>query len=219
MAAVDNFSFFTRLPYEIRLKIWEAALPAPRIVPVRYNRLCKQYTSDVPPPALLHACTESRRVFLSVYENFRLSQKFDSSIFVDFARDTIFFDNLDCSPEGDLASDLAMSPQSQKVLYCAIDAQLWEVLRVFRYDNLSEVKLLRRLRTLALVLRQDYDRGLRQTRMTHDGREMVHVDVVDTVGSEIQHVHFNVESIRAELEHEKDPNWEGGPPNVQMWII
>ena len=106
------------------------------------------------------------------------------------------------------------------MLYCAIDAQLWEVLRVFRHDNLSEVKILKRLKTLWLVLRQDYDRGLRQTRMLSEGREMTQVEVVHTVGSEIQHVHFNVDSIRWDLEHEMDPKWEGGQaPNVQMLIM
>jgi hypothetical protein len=40
-------------------------------------------------------------MFLSIYENLRLFH--ESSIYVDFTRDTIFFDNLDCSPEGDLA--------------------------------------------------------------------------------------------------------------------
>lgn len=220
MTSLYAFPLFAQLPYELRLKVWECALPGPRIVPVRYNRTQKQYTSGAPPPILLHICTESRHKFLSIYEKFKLSQSYESSIFVDFTRDTIFFDSLDCSPEGDLAYDLAMSPQSQKVLYCAIDAQLWEVLRVFRHDNLSEVKILKRLKTLWLVLRQDYDRGLRQTRMLSEGREMTQVEVVHTVGSEIQHVHFNVDSIRWDLEHEMDPKWEGGQaPNVQMLIM
>jgi hypothetical protein len=220
MTSLDAFPLFANLPYELRLKVWECALPGPRIVPVRYNRSQKQYTSDAPPPVLLRVCADSRRKFLSVYEKFKLSQKYESSVFVDFTRDTIFFDSLDCSPEGDLAYDLAMSPQSQKVLYCAIDAQLWEVLRVFRYDNLSEVKLLRNLQTLWLVLRQDFDRGLRQTRMINDGREITQVDVAHTFDSEIQHVHFNVDSIRWELQHETDPKWEGGrPPIVQMRIM
>lgn len=157
-------------------------------------------------------------MFLTIYEKFTLSKKFESSVYVDLTRDTVFFDNMDCSPEGDLARDLAMSPHSQRLLYCAIDAQLWEVLRVFRPESLSEVKILRNLKTLALVLRPDYDRGLRHTRMLLDGRETTQVEVADT-GTEIQHVQFNVDTIRWELEHEIAPKWQSGPPNVQMWIL
>jgi len=218
MTSLQTFPLFARLPYELRVKIYEFALSGPRIVPVRYNRQHKQYTSDAPPPVLLHVCVESRRKFTSIYERLRLAQNFESSIWVDFTRDTLFFDNLDCSPEGDLALDLARSPQSQKVLYCAIDAQLWEVLRVFRPDTLGEVKIMRNLKTFALVLKHDYDRGLRQTRMMYDGRQTIQVEVGDT-GSEIQHVQFNVDSIRWDIEHETDPKWEGAPPNVQMWIM
>ncbi|KAF4624892.1 hypothetical protein G7Y89_g13276 [Cudoniella acicularis] len=190
MSSLDTFSLFVELPLELRIKIWGNAFPEPRVVPVRYNRHQKQYTSDAAPPVLLHICTESRDIFLSTYEKLRLSQKYDSAIFVDFSCDTIFFDSLDCSPEGDLSYDLATSLQSHKILSCAIDSQVWEVLRVFRYDALSEVKLLRNLKTIALVLRQDFDRGLRETRSIHDGRETTYVEVAShTVGSEIRHVH------------------------------
>ncbi|TVY82419.1 hypothetical protein LSUE1_G005844, partial [Lachnellula suecica] len=187
---------------------------------IRYSRHLQQYTSDTSPPALLHACAESRHLFLSIYENFTLSKNILSAVFIDFSRDTLFFDHMDCSPEGDLARDLATSPQSQKILYLAIDAHLWEVLRVFKHENLTEVKSLRNLKMLALVLRQDYDRGLRETRMMSDGREITHVDVSESMpASEIQHVYFNVDSIRWDLEHDEDPQWEGEPPNVQMWIL
>ena len=137
-------------------------------------------------------------------------------MFVDYQRDTIFFDSLNCSPRGDLALDLAASPHRSKIVQCAIDAQLWEVLRVFRYDSMSEIKLMRNLKTIALVLRHDRDRGLRQTR--DDGAVFVEVDS-NTVGSEIRHVHWYVESLRWELENEIQPNWlSGRQPNVQMWI-
>jgi hypothetical protein len=218
MDSIDTFALFTSLPSELRIKIWQHALPGPRVVAVRYGRVHDRYISDAPPPALLHVCTESRHVFLSTYENLILSATHESSVFVDFKRDTVFFDNLNCSPCGDLALDLATSPHRDKILQCAIDAQLWEVLRVFRYDTVSEIKLLRNLKTIALVLRHDHDRGLRQIRTSNDGAVFVEVDS-DTVGSEIRHVHWYVESLRWELEHEMEPKWlRGQPPNVQMWI-
>ncbi|KAH8660946.1 hypothetical protein BGZ60DRAFT_115252 [Tricladium varicosporioides] len=218
MRTLDSFSLFITLPSELRLKIWSLALPEPRVVPVRYNRHQKQYTSDAPPPSLLHACSESREQFLSVYEKLRLSQKYDSAVFVDFARDTIFFDSLDCSPEGDLSYDLATSLQSHKILSLAVESQVWEVLRVFRYESLSEVKLIKNLKTIALVLRQGYDRGIRHTNtLGYDaGQEATLIEVdSNTIGSEIRNVHWYVESLKWDLERE----WlHSDPPNVQMWI-
>jgi hypothetical protein len=174
--------------------------------------------SDTLPPVLLHVSSESRNVFLSRYEKLIISPSHDSSVFVDFECDTVFFDTLNCSPRGDLALDLASSPHRDRILQCAIDAQLWEVLRVFRYDTVSEIKLLKNLKTIALVLRHDHDRGLRQTEASNAGAVFVEVDS-DTVGSEIRHVHWYVDSLRWELEHELEPKWlKGRPPNVQMWI-
>jgi hypothetical protein len=111
------------------------------------------------PPALLNICTESREVFLSHYTKLVLSPDYPSSVYVSFETDTIFFDSLECSPQGDLAYDLACSPHSDRILRCAIDVQLWEVLRVFRFDSLSEVRLLRNVQTIALVLRRGREGG------------------------------------------------------------
>jgi 2EXR family len=213
----DSFPKFTNLPFELRTKIWRHAFPGPRVIPVRYSRTQDRYISDRPPQALLRVCPESRSVFLSTYENLIISPTHKSSVFVDFQRDTVFFDDLSCSPRGDLALDLASSPHREKILQCAIDAQLWEVLRVFRYDTVSEIKLLTNLRTFSLVLRQDYDRGLRQTRTSNNG-VLVEVDS-DTVGSEIQHVHWYVETLRGDLELDVGLKWlSGQPPSIQMWI-
>jgi hypothetical protein len=210
------FTHFTRLPSELRIKIWKSCFPEPRVVPVRYNCTAKQYTSTTPPLALLHVCSESRSLLLSTYTKFILSPKYDSAVFVDFVKDTIFFDNLDCSPEGDLSLDLAKSPQRDRIISCAIDSQLWEILRVFKYDPLSEVRLMPNLRTIALVIPKDYDRGLHQRRVSEDGREKIFVEIdSNTIGSEIRHVSWYVESLRWELKHAL---WTGNPPNVQMWL-
>ena len=211
----DTFPKFTILPFELRIKIWRHAFPGPRVIPVRYSQ--DRYISDGPPQALLRVCPESRNVFLSTYENLIISPGHKSSVFIDFQRDTVLFDDLSCSPQGDLALDLASSPHRDKILQCAIDAQLWEVLRVFRYDTVSEIKLLRNLRTFSLVLRQDHDRVLRRWRTNSNG-VLVDVDP-DTVASEIQLVHWYTESLKGDLEQTVDLDWlNGKPPSIQMWV-
>ncbi|EPE29431.1 hypothetical protein GLAREA_00591 [Glarea lozoyensis ATCC 20868] len=211
-----TFHPFMRLPSELRIKIWRYNFPGPRVVAVRYARGQNRYVSDRAPPVLLHVSSESRSVFLSTYEALILSPSHDSSVFIDFERDTLFFDHLNCSPRGDLALDLASSPQRDKIIQCAIDAQLWEVLRVFRHDSMSEIRFLRNLKTVALVLRHDHDR-LRQSRTSNHGAVYVQVDS-DTVASEIRHVNWYVESLKTELNHEVEPKWLNGKPSVQTWI-
>jgi len=217
MDSEPQFHPFPRLPSELRIKIWKYTFPEPRVVPVRYNRAVQQYTSTSEPPALLHVCAESRSLFLDTYTNLILAPRYKSAIFVDFTCDTIFFDHIDCSPEGDLSLDLARSPHSNRILYCAIDAQLWEVLRVFKYDSLSEVKLMPNLKTIALVMSRDYDRGMQQRRTDEDGHTFIEVDST-SVGSEIRHVGWYVESLRWELKHGLDSPLNN-PPHVQMWLV
>lgn len=78
-----------------------------------------------------------------------------SSIPFSLSIDTLFFDSLDCSPEGDLASDLRKSPFKNKIERLAVEVSVWEVLRVFREDLLSEIRQLKALRKMSLVLPMD----------------------------------------------------------------
>ncbi len=218
MDAYRTFELFTQLPVELRIKVWKHTFPEPRVLSVRFNRVTSQYTSTLAPPALVHVCSESRSLFLETYTKLILSPKYDSAVFIDFARDTLFFDTLDCSPDGDLSLDLASSPHRDRILYCAINSQLWEVLRVFRYDSLSEVRLMPNLKTVALVMSKDYDRGLHQRRVDVDGNQSIFVDAdMNTVGGEIRHVHWYVESLRWELKQGLE-HWTVNPPHVQMWL-
>lgn len=215
------FTLFTSLPSELRVKIWENCFPEPRVVPVRYNRRYNQYTSTSAPPAILHVCSESRSTFLSAYTKLVLSPKYESAVYVDFSQDTIFFDTLDCSPEGDLSLDLAKSPHSDRILALAIDSQVWEVLRIFKYDSLSEVKKLPNLKSIAVVMPKDYDTGLPHTQrsLDEDGRENIFVAIEsNTVGSEIRHVSWYVDSLRWELKNAVEKHWTNDPPNVLMWL-
>jgi hypothetical protein len=224
-----TFTIFEKLPSELRIKIWKCILPGPRVVSVRFNRGAKQYTSSTAPPILLRTCPESRAVTLETYTNLILSPQYESSVFVDFARDTVFFDSLDCSPKGDLSYDLATSPHKDRILSCAIDVQLWEVLRVFRYESLSELQWMRNLKTIALLMPKEGlyhglhgrqaggDRDGRSVDGDEEGRLVVGADT-HLFSAEIRHSYWYVEGLRTELEKGGPEHWGNGIPNVQMWL-
>lgn len=192
-------------------------LPGPRVVSVRFNRGANQYTSSTAAPILLRTCPESRTVALETYTNLILSPKYSSSVFVDFARDTVFFDSLDCSPAGDLSYDLATSPHNDRILSCAIDVQLWEVLRVFRYESLSELQWMKNLRTVALIMPKDTGMNRRPVEGAEGGRLVVGIDT-NLFSDEVRHAYYYVEGLRQELEKGDKEHWGNGVPNVQMWL-
>jgi len=214
------FTLFTNLPSELRIKIWKHSSPPPRVVPVRFQRNSGQYTSNSAPPTMLHVSSESRSIFLSNYTKLMLSPKYNSIVFVNFDIDTIFFDSLDCSPDGDLSLDLARSPHRDRILSCAIDSQVWEVLRVFKYDPLSEVTMMPNLRTIALVMQRDHDNGeSQQFRVDTYGRENVLVRMEpNTADSEIMHVQGWVNHLRADLTHAMELHLICNVPSVQTWL-
>jgi hypothetical protein len=211
---LTTFMTFNNLPTELRIKIWKYLFPGPRVVSIRFNRAYKQYTTTAAPPTLLHTSPESRAVFLSSYTPLFLSPKYPSSVFVDFANDTIFFDSLDCSPGGDLAYDLLQSPHSDCILSCAIDVELWEVLRVFRYASLSEIKWMRNLKTIALVMPKENPRIA-----GGDGPGSVVVNVEEnSLTADILHDWGHIECLRRELENMDREHWGNGVPNMQLWL-
>lgn len=119
-----------------------------------------------------------------------------------------------------MAFDLKRSPHKDKIERCAVETQVWEVLRVFRFEELSELKWMGGLKTVALVLERE---GPRRRVLGWDGREGegrtgVVVGEEDTVGGEIRHVLWYVESLRWEIENEGEGYWGGLKPNVQMWL-
>ena len=72
-----TFSLFPQLPGEIRLKIWSFAISLSRTVMITCNRPPFQrgvvepvlsFQADVPPPATLFACAESRHEALAIYK-------------------------------------------------------------------------------------------------------------------------------------------------------
>lgn len=76
MSTLTSFELFPNLPSEIRLKIWGIILSTPRVTTLKCNkepykpgkpRAAKSFTSDCPPPALLHVNRETRYEALNVY--------------------------------------------------------------------------------------------------------------------------------------------------------
>ncbi|RDW66675.1 hypothetical protein BP5796_09424 [Coleophoma crateriformis] len=226
MTSLESFTSFLHLPLELRTKIWRYSLPEPRVVPVQYNRRFEQYTSNTPQPALLHTSREARRVFLEKYDRLVLSPKYPSTVYVNFETDTIYFHDLDCSPDGDLALDLASSPHADRILNIAIDSELWEILRAFKLESLSELGLLRNLKTIALVEPRSLDvKGPPMDWMPEQGWEDVDGVVrlsrttpARTGGLELGHLGFLFMLLRNELEARKEFEWGNGKPDVSMWL-
>ena len=215
-----EFTPFASLPSELRIKIWKAASPGPRVVPVRFQRSLNQYVSNSPPPPLLHACPESRALLLSTYTKLILSPKYDSRVFINFAIDILFFDTLDCSPDGDISLDLAKSPHRDRILSCAIESQVWEILRVFKYDPLSEMRMLPNLRSMALVMLRDHN-GNAHEHIQSDryGSQNITIRMdSNTVEAEIMHVQGWVDILRNDLKLSPELPWTGSVPNVQLWL-
>ncbi|KAI1110345.1 hypothetical protein F5Y14DRAFT_363499 [Nemania sp. NC0429] len=100
MAATDTFYRFPDLPTEIRLQIWAMAAEGLRILHLYITdhfpwqaEPWRAYYSPTPPPALLHACRESREA--APYEKAFLSSPHDEAryIWVNFQNDRICLPN------------------------------------------------------------------------------------------------------------------------------
>jgi hypothetical protein len=186
-----------------------------------HTHTCSITTS--PPSPLLGVNKLSRSTYLESYTPLLLSPKYSSAIYADLSRDTLFFDTLDCSPDGDLALDLSSSPLRTAIQRIAISVELWEVLRVFRWDALSEIRCLSSLKSMALVLlREGKEFG-----RVGNGEGVVNMagGGWETVEGEIRHSLWYVENLRSELEigiveaSASDTQWETTAPNVQLWLL
>lgn len=222
MTDLTYFPLFSSLPAELRLKIYAQILPSPRVVPIRFSRASSTYHTTEPPVALLHVCRESRVFFLSFYTLLNLSPRYPSNIYINLGEDTLFFDSLDCSPDGDLALDLGRMNHEDRgrVKRIAFDVGLWEVLRVFRWEGLSEVCVLSGLKSVALVLKRENEgsegTSVRREELRHDNLQINGGG--NTFEEDIRNAHFYVEELRWEIERKDDGVWTEGRPNVQLWL-
>ncbi|KAI2608589.1 uncharacterized protein GGS25DRAFT_284074 [Hypoxylon fragiforme] len=113
-----TFTKFGELPPELRIKIWQEAMPGPRTVVIKSPYARQQHIpksleeailethdqeetwySTTQIPALLHINAEARHEALKHYKLSLGVGKGQPRIYVDFRRDTIFFGNSELKPE------------------------------------------------------------------------------------------------------------------------
>ncbi|KAI0380835.1 hypothetical protein F5Y04DRAFT_92723 [Hypomontagnella monticulosa] len=154
------FTRFRELPPELRIKIWQHAMPDPRTVVVKspYARQKQtprsleeamsnprnqeeSWSSTTQIPALLHVNAEARYEALKHY---KLSLGVGSTqprIYVDFNRDTLFFGNSELKPE--CSSLWASTRDLNQVKHLAVVPEgAWRVLRWKKVDLNSLEKMI-----------------------------------------------------------------------------
>jgi hypothetical protein len=115
----QTFPKFNELPPELRIKIWQAAMPAARTVvvqsPIASRReepaptsldgalplqdSAETWRSNTQIPALLHVNSEARHEALKHYQLSLAAGEHQPRIYVDFSRDTLFFGQSELKPE------------------------------------------------------------------------------------------------------------------------
>ncbi|KAK8035640.1 hypothetical protein PG993_010635 [Apiospora rasikravindrae] len=113
----QTFHMFGQLPPELRIKIWQEAMPAARTVVVEspFSRRREAPTSldgvltrrndgetwhsNTQIPALLHVNSEARHEALKHYTLALGTGDYAPRIYVDFSRDTLFFGQAELKPE------------------------------------------------------------------------------------------------------------------------
>jgi hypothetical protein len=95
----DGFPQFSRLPQEIRLKIWDIVTNEPRAVIIHSSSGDPYggFRSPTPIPAALHTCLESRELALKKYEltfsarDVRGGLDYPARIWFNFEQDMVYF--------------------------------------------------------------------------------------------------------------------------------
>jgi len=96
---VQQFTIFPELPLELRCKIWNFALPAPRVLQIRTIvvqatgieswKVCCEDKDKV--PACLLVCHEARVEVLRKYSRVKALHRGRQAVYCDFERDFIYF--------------------------------------------------------------------------------------------------------------------------------
>ncbi|CZR62991.1 uncharacterized protein PAC_12888 [Phialocephala subalpina] len=87
-----KFHVFTQLPKELRVLIWEAAMPDPRVIHLRYQG-DRGLKSRTPVPTLLFVCRESFEVMSRYYTKSFGTVLWSASTWFNFQKDTLYIDN------------------------------------------------------------------------------------------------------------------------------
>ncbi|KAB8290571.1 hypothetical protein EYC80_010996 [Monilinia laxa] len=85
----DSFICFNDLPPELRLKIWEFAMPGPRIVLLNYNGRTNEYRS-LSQISMAAVCQESRHVVTSLYVKAFGTESAEPKTWFNFEIDTLY---------------------------------------------------------------------------------------------------------------------------------
>ncbi|KUJ24156.1 uncharacterized protein LY89DRAFT_727191 [Mollisia scopiformis] len=109
--SLRRFKCFPKLPIELRLKIWDHALPDEHVIEVLWNETTWSFATDCAIPPALHACSESRTNMLRHYTclEFNTSMLYeddepqaDNCIFrtyIDFTTDILYLSYASCALE------------------------------------------------------------------------------------------------------------------------
>ncbi|OTA98427.1 hypothetical protein M426DRAFT_28473 [Hypoxylon sp. CI-4A] len=158
--APTSFTKFKELPPELRIKIWQHAMPNARTVvvksphtkPAQAPRSLEEAMSKSPDqeptwssatqiPALLHVNAEARHEALKHYKLSLGVGNAQPRIYVDFQRDTIFFGNSELKPE--CSSLWASTRDLDRVRRLAVVPEgAWRVLRWKKVDLNSLEKMI-----------------------------------------------------------------------------
>ena len=93
---VPSFPQFRRLPLELRLAIWEYALPEAAVIPRVWNNDKQTFGLSRPVPSVLQVCLESRHALITCCpEHDKSGTKYQltsnpGGVFVNWARDSIW---------------------------------------------------------------------------------------------------------------------------------
>ncbi|KAI0122914.1 hypothetical protein BJ170DRAFT_687625 [Xylariales sp. AK1849] len=155
-----TFTMFSELPPELRIKVWQLAMPEARTVVVRspYTRktaipksleesLAQQWDSseawrsNTQIPALLHVNAEARHEALKHYKLSLGVGQHPPRVYVDFTRDTLFFGNSELKSEcSSLWASTKDVDQFQRL--AVVPEGAWRILRWQKVDLSSLQKII-----------------------------------------------------------------------------
>ena len=94
-------SLFSQLPSELRLEIWELAATTPRVI--RLGVGAGTLTAHTRPHPLLHACSESRTIYMQRNGDNLQVKNVEVGLSVNFARDLFLLEGLPWQPIRDFS--------------------------------------------------------------------------------------------------------------------
>lgn len=155
----QTFHMFGELPPELRIKIWQEAMPAARTVAVQspFSRRrdaptsldgvlttyddAETWHSNTQIPALLHVNSEARHEALKHYTLALGVGDYAPRIYVDFSRDTLFFGQAELKPEcSSLWGSTRDLTRAQRL--AVVPEGAWRVLRWGKVDLNSLQKMI-----------------------------------------------------------------------------